>query len=79
MKQLLIRINYAEFKWYVGDDFKMLRFLLGLQGGYTKHSCFLCLWNSRVSGEHYEKIHWPTRDELTPGMHNVIREPFISR
>ena len=57
----------------------MLGFLLGLQGGYKKHSCFLCLWNSRADGEHYEKIHWQTREELTPGMYNVIREPLISR
>ena len=65
VKQLLIKINYAQFKWYVCGDFKMLGFLLGLQGGYTKYSCFLCLWNSRADGEHYKKIHWPTWEELT--------------
>ena len=79
VKQLFIKINYAQFKWYVCGDFKMLGFLLDLQGGYTKYSCFLCLWNSRADGEHYEKTHWPTREELTPGMYNVIREPLISR
>ena len=36
VKQLLIKINYAQFKWYVCGDFKMLGFLLGLQGGYIK-------------------------------------------
>ena len=56
----------------------MLGFLLGLQGGYTIYSCFLCLWNSRADGEHYEKIHSRTREELTSGMHNIIREPLIS-
>ena len=79
VKQLLIKINYAQFKWYVCRDFKMLGFLPGLQSGYTKYSCFLCLWNSRADGEHYEKIYWPTLQELTPGMYNVIREPLISR
>ena len=79
VKQLFIKINYAEFKWYVCGDFKMLGFLLDLQSGYTKYSCFLCLWNSRADGEHYEKIHWPTREELTPGMYDVIREPLICR
>ena len=79
VKQLLNKINYAQFKWYVCGDFKMLGFLLSLQGGYTKYSCFLCLWNSRADGKHHEKIHWPTREELTPGMYNVIREPLISR
>ena len=79
IKQLLVKINYAQFRWYVCGHFRMLGFLLGLQGGYTKYSCFLCLWNSRADGEHYKKIHWPTQEELTPGMYNVIREPFISR
>ena len=43
VKQLLIKINYAQFKWYVCGDFKMLGFLLCLQGEYTKYFCFLCL------------------------------------
>ena len=77
VKQLLIKINYAEFKWHVCGDFKMVWVLLGLQGVYTKYSCFLCLWNSRADGKHYEKIHWPARKELTPGMHNVIKEPLV--
>jgi len=57
----------------------MLGFLLGLQGGYTKYSCFLCLWNNRADGEQYKKIHWPLRDELTPGRYNVIKEPLVRR
>ena len=57
VKQLLIKVNYAQFKWYVCGDFKMLGILLDLKSGYTKYSCFLCLWNSRADGEHYEKMH----------------------
>ena len=57
----------------------MLGVLLGLQSRYTKYSCFLCLWNSRAEGEHYEKMHWPTWEELTPRMYNVISEPLVSR
>ncbi|XP_076803578.1 uncharacterized protein LOC143447386 [Clavelina lepadiformis] len=76
VKQLLIKISYTQFKWYVCGDFKMLGVLLGLQGGYTKYSCFLYLWNSKADGEHYEKIHWPTREKLTPGMYSVIGEPL---
>jgi len=37
VKQLLLKTNYAEFNLYVCGDFKMLGFLLGLQGGYTKY------------------------------------------
>ena len=79
VKQLLIKINYAQFKWYVCGDFKILGVLLGLQSEYTKYSSFLCLWNSGADGEHYEKMHWPTREELTPGMCNVIRESLVNR
>ena len=77
VKQLLLKINYTEFNWMVSGDFKMLG--LGLQGGYTKYSCFLCSWNSRADGEHYEKIQWPLREELIPGRYNVIKEPLVSR
>ena len=79
VKQLLIKIKYAQFKWYVRGDFKILGVFLGLQSEYTKYSCFLCWWNSRADGEHYEKMQWPTREELAPGMYNVIREPLVSR
>ncbi|XP_076035733.1 uncharacterized protein LOC143021852 [Oratosquilla oratoria] len=77
VKQLLEKINYAEFKWDVCGDFKMLAFLLGLQGGYTKYSCFLCLWDSRADDDHYNKVHWPPRVELQPGMLNVLRQPLV--
>ena len=56
----------------------MLGVFLGLQSRYTKHSCFLCLWNSTTDGEHYEKMRWPTRGKLTSGMYNVIMEPLVS-
>ena len=69
-------IIYAQFKMHVYGDFKMLEVCLGLQSGTQKYSCFFCLWNSRADGEHYKKMHWPTREELTPGMYNVIREPL---
>ena len=79
VEQLLIKINYAQFKWYVCGDFKMLGVLQGLQSGYTKYSCFSFSWNSRTDVEHYEKTYWPTQEELTPGMYNVISELLVSR
>ena len=48
----------------------MIAFLLGLQGGYTKHSCFLCLWNSRANEQHYLVKNWPARKDFIPGSHN---------
>ena len=55
----------------------MLGFLLGLQGGYTKYSCFLCLWDSRAVDQHFVTREWPVRQDLNPGTHNVINQPLI--
>jgi len=35
VKTLLQKIKYDDYKWDVCGDFKMLGFLLGLQGGCT--------------------------------------------
>ena len=53
VKILLELIQCNDHNWDVCGNFKMIAFLLGLQGGYTKHSCFLCLWNSRADEQHY--------------------------
>ena len=55
----------------------MLTSLLGLQGGYTKYSCFLCLWDSRTNDDHYKKVHWPPRVELQPGLFNVLKQVLV--
>ena len=47
--------------------------------GYTKYSCFLCLWNSRADSKHYKKIHWLTWEKPTLGIYNVIGEPLVCR
>ena len=60
-------------------DFKILGLLLGLQGGSTKYMCVLCLCNSWADGEHYQKIQWPPREDLTPGSYNVIKEPLVNQ
>ena len=36
----------------------MLEFWLGLQVGFTKFACFLCLWDNRADSKHYVKIKW---------------------
>ena len=53
VKILLELIRYNNHNWDVCGDFKMIAFLLGLQGDCTKHSCFLCLWDSRADEQHY--------------------------
>ena len=40
IKILVELIQDNDHNWDMCGDFKMIAFLSGLQGGYTKHSCF---------------------------------------
>ena len=79
VKILLELIQYNDHNWDVCGDFRMIAFLLGLQGGSTKHSCFLCLWNRRADEQHYLFKSWPACKDLTPGSHNVLNSSLIER
>ena len=57
----------------------MVNFLLGQQDGYTKYSCFLCLWDSPARQQHWEKMAWPIRKSIEVGEANIIREPLVER
>ncbi|GBP39574.1 hypothetical protein EVAR_26656_1 [Eumeta japonica] len=69
---ILDKIKYEEHKWLICVDLKMVNFLLGQQGGYTKYPCFLCLWDSRAKSQHWTKRDWSPRVALVPGEKNVI-------
>ncbi len=43
MKFVLIALKYQEHKWLTCGDLKMIAIFLGMQGGYTKYSCSLCI------------------------------------
>ena len=45
VKHLLHMVKYEEHDWQVTGDFKMIGFLKGLEGGFTRHPCFLCYWD----------------------------------
>jgi len=47
MKILLDLLEYPKCNWKICSGLKVVSLLLGLQLGYTKHMCFLCLWNSQ--------------------------------
>ena len=79
VKILLKLIQCNDHNWDVCGDIKMIAFLLRLQRGYTKHSCFLCLWNSRADEQHFSVKNWPARKKFTPGSHNVLNSPLIER
>jgi hypothetical protein len=73
------KIKYHQHQWSVCVDLKMVNFLLGQQGGYTKYPCFLCLWDSRAKHEHWIKKKWPVREDMTVGSKNIINPPLIER
>ncbi|XP_066447548.1 uncharacterized protein [Eleutherodactylus coqui] len=55
----------------------MVAFLIGLQGGFTKFPCYLCLWKSRDTDSHYHKRDWPLRMEFLAGQKNGKWEPLV--
>jgi len=77
VKLLLEALKYKEYCWEVIGDFKMVAFLMGLQGGYTKFPCYLCHWDSRDKAAHYQRKHWPQRTEFSVGKHNIKDEPLV--
>jgi hypothetical protein len=77
VKYLLENLKYVEHEWDVIADFKMIGFLRGLQGGYTRHMCYLCLWDSRADAVHYKQKVWPSRTEHKIGSHNINHEELI--
>ena len=77
VKLLLNMLKYDKYGWDVIGDFKMIAFLMGLQGGFTKHPCYMCLWDSRDTQRHYSGHLWPTREGFTVGNENVKWEPLI--
>jgi hypothetical protein len=56
---------------------KVIAILLGLQGGFTKYCCFLCLWDSRAVQLHYNVKHRQRRDSFVPGEYNVKFEALV--
>ena len=77
MDHLLSTVNYLEDKWLICGDFKVVGLVLGLQGGYTKYPCFLCLLDSQADDQHYVKLEWLLRQGLKPGSHNIQSHPFV--
>lgn len=61
----------------INPFFQVVCLLLGMQGGYTKYPCFMCLWDSRADSLHYKQKNWPARETLQIGSHNVVAQPLV--
>lgn len=79
LKEILECIRYAEHKWAICADFKVIAILTGLQSGYTKFCCFICLWDSRDRAQHYTRKDWPVRQVDIPGASNIANLPLVDR
>ena len=77
MKVILNSIQYHRYKWHICGDLKVIALLLGLQLGFTKICCFLCLWDSRNRKEYYVKQQWEKREAFTIGEMNIAHEPLV--
>lgn len=76
IKLLFEKIDYARHQWLISADLKMVAIIMGMQLGWTKYCCFLCLWDSRNRKEHWSGREWPARESFTPGKTNVIKQPL---
>ena len=78
MEVLLKLIKSVDHKWNICGDLKVITLLLGMQLGYTKHMCFLCLWNSRDDASHFIVQEWPARKDFSSGQWNVKHVPLVN-
>jgi len=75
---LLKKIGYELHRWQICGHLKIITLLLGQQSGFTKYTCYLCLWDSRAIQQHYKVRDWPTRTSLTLGSQNVIHVSLVN-
>ena len=75
---LLNAIHYSDYQWSLCGDLKVIGILMGLQGGFTKHRCLMCLWDSRATAQHYQTKEWPKRNSYAPGVKNIPHIPLVN-
>ena len=56
---------------------KVIGLLMGMQAGFTKYCCFLCLWDSRAVSQHYKQIDWGSRSTFVPGEHSLKENHLV--
>lgn len=80
LKIILEKVKYVEHKWKICCDLKVVQMLCGMQGGYTRHMCFMCDWNTRFDRQKQYKTHsWKLRDESEHRDANKIREALVPK
>lgn len=77
LKKIIDLVKYNEHNWKICCDLKVVALLRGMQTGYTKNMCFMCLWDTRYPGDQYSKDDWPLRDVVRMRRHNIIETPLV--
>lgn len=77
MKKIIDSVKYCEHLWRICADLKVVALLCGLQTGYTKNMCFLCLWDSRSVSNQYQNRDWQPRQTPILRQHNLINQPLV--
>lgn len=77
MKQILKLINYDLHRWVICCDLKIVAIITGLKKGFSKHQCFLCLWEGRCRELHYTDHKWPPRITLQIGRDSIDHMPLV--
>ena len=80
VKYVLEKICIGLHERFICIDLKMVNFLLGIQSSFTKCPCFLCMWASKDTAQHYTKKGWSVPEELMPcRARNVINNSVVDR
>jgi len=75
LKKIIDVLNYNDHQWKICADLKVISLLRGMQTGYTKNMCFMCLWHTRFAGDQYNEKNWPLRVRLR--RNNVVEIPLV--
>ncbi|XP_076342444.1 uncharacterized protein LOC143242821 [Tachypleus tridentatus] len=77
MELLLEAVKYNQYQWSLCGDLKVIGLLMGMQAGFTKYCCFLCLWDSRAVSQHYKQKDLGSRSTFVHGEHSVKENPLV--
>lgn len=77
MKNILGLIHYEEHKWKICCDLKVVALLTGVKKGFSKHQCFICLWEGRQKDLHYTNHAWPPRVNFQVGQNSIDHLPLV--
>lgn len=80
MVKYVLKKIYDRHEWLICVDLNIMNFWLEQQSSFIKYPCFLCMWDSRNTAQHYTKKDWPVQKDLVPcRARNNINNPMVNR